>query len=50
MVSARDNKIVEKIKPKLVENPSWASDEMPHYVMNTKRANEMPRDYPTSMR
>ena len=50
MVSTRCKKTAEKIKPKIDDDPSRASDEMPHYVMNTKRANEMPRGYPTSMR
>ena len=48
MVSARIKKIVivEVIKPKMNDDPSRASDEMPRYVMNTKRANGMPRDHP----
>ena len=46
MVSARGKKIIEEIKPKTDDDPSRASAEMPHYSMNTKRANGMPRDYP----
>ena len=45
MVSAIGKKAKE-IKPKVDDNPSWASDEMPHYVMNAKRANGMAHEHP----
>ena len=46
MVSARGKKTVKEINPNTDDDPSRANDEMVRYVMNTKRANWMPRDHP----